>query len=663
MAGTEGIFTTRKLQALLDARMNPEVHNRVRLAETMTARGQPISVHGVDAWFKHTDSNYAIERDSLDPHHPSYALPKGRWETLFDIFSLPAEAVDREDQDFRRWCFAEARGRRQKSAQPAAANRNGRIACCFDPRDLDFVAEDRAWYTSEHLEVIELSTQSNHSDWSVARAIKGVDAVVVYTSQHFASWPLAQELKGALQQTRLPALAVACDGFREADLGIERHSRRSGEHRDAILSLIRGGHAPAPASVARPGPAWQPPELYTVRPSIAVLPFANFAGGPEFDELAEALAEDITSMLSRVPELFVVSTSTTRTYRSELPDSRLVRDELGVRYVLEGSIRRGIGSALRVTAQLVDAVQRNGLWAQRFERETEDLLRIQDELAVAICAQLEPRIRLSDIQLGASLKSTPAWRLWQEGWYWLFVDAPQPRPERSLQLFRRALELQPDYPLAHAGLSIAISTSLLWGGMGPEAIVEARHHAERASKLLPGNASVMYALGMLSFVGGDSLETVIDYVAAAVDQEPSNPMYHGVLGYLLAHVGRTREGVDRCQYAMRLSPKDSREPYLCYMLGNAYIAAGEYQRGIESFTRCLRFSEVDFVWLMVAYGHYCMHDLSRSRECIARIDEPRSRAFYEWSLRNRLWLSHPESQREAFSTFFTEHLFRARKAP
>jgi len=442
-------------------------------------------------------------------------------------------------------------------------------------------------------------------------------------------------------------------------LGLERFSRRSGDHRAAITSMLRERPAAAPGQSTRRGPAWQPPELYTARPSIAVLPFANFAGGAEFDELAEALAEDITSMLSRVPELFVVSTSTTRTYRSELPDSRVVRDELGVRYVLEGSIRRGTGTGLRVTAQLVDAVQRNGLWAHRFEREAEDLVQVQDELALAICAQLEPRIRLSDIQLGASLKSTPAWRMWQEGWYWLFVDAPQPRPERSLKLFRDALELDPDYPLAHAGLSIAISTSLLWGGMGPEGLAEARRHVEKASKQLPpGNATVMYALGMLSFVEGDSLETVIDYVGAAVDQEPSNAMYHGILGYLLAHVGRTREGLDRCLYAMRLSPRDSREPFLCYMLGNACIAAGEYQRGIESFNRCLRFSEVDFVWLMLAYGHHCLGDFKRARESLARIEEPRSRSFYEWSLRHRLWQSHPDELKLPFISFLTEQLFR-----
>jgi len=180
MPATEGIFTTRKLQSLLDSRMSAEVHNRAKLAETMTARGQSISVHGVDAWFKHTDSNYAIERESLDPHHPSYALPKGRWETLLDIFSLPPESIDQDDAEFRRWCFGEARARRLKPAP--SPSRSARIACCYDPRDVDFVAEDRPWYASERLDVIEVSTTSNHSDWSVARALKDADDVIVYSS-------------------------------------------------------------------------------------------------------------------------------------------------------------------------------------------------------------------------------------------------------------------------------------------------------------------------------------------------------------------------------------------------------------------------------------------------------------------------------------------------
>ncbi len=654
MAGTQGIFTTRKLQALLDARLSTEVNNRARLSEAMTRHGQTISVHGVDAWFKHTDSNYAIERESLDPEHPSYGLPKARWDVLFEIFAVAPEQIELDDADFRRWCYSEARNRRQ----PAPA-RQGRVACCFHPRDQAYLAEDRNWFVNEKIELVELSAPSNHSDWSVMRTLKDVDVVVVYLSSRITDWSLLVELRDVLLQAQTPAIGVSIDGYVTKDFSFPCYAQGRLDHRQAISRLLKKEVVPSQTPI-RSGPAWSPPELYTARPSIAVLPFANFSGNEDYDELAQAIAEDITSMLSRVPELFVVSTSTTRSYRAELPDSRVVRDELGVRYVLEGSIRRGINGGLRVTAQLVDAVQRNGLWSQRYERDTEDLAHVQDELAIAICAQLEPRIRLSDIQLGATLKSTPAWRASQEGWYWLFVDAPQPVPERSMRLFREALDIDPDYALAHAGMSLAISTALLWGGVQPDQLPVARLHAERALKLLPGNGSVLYALGMLAFVSAESLETVIDYIAAAVEQEPSNAMYHAILGYLFAHVGRTREGVDRCLYAMRLSPKDSREPFLSYMLGNAYIADRDYQKGIDTFSRCLRFSEVDFIWIMLAYGHFKLNDLNRTRECLRRIEQPRSQSFYDWSLLNRLWLSHSDAEKQPFVDLLGEVLFPER---
>jgi TolB-like protein len=653
MAGTQGIFTTRKLQALLDARLSPEVNNRARLAEFMTRHGQTISVHGVDAWFKHTDSNYAIERESLDPEHPSYALPKARWAVLFEIFTVTPEQIEPDDADFRRWCYSEARNRRQPPVL-----RQGRVACCFHPRDQAYLTDDRAWFANEKIELVELSGPSHHSDWSVMRTLKDVDVIVVYLSPRIEDWSLLAELRDVLQQVQTAAIGVSLDGYVVKEFSFPCYPQTRLDHRPAISSLLKKEVAPGQTAI-RSGPAWSPPELYTARPSIAVLPFANFSGNQDYNELAEAIAEDITSMLSRVPELFVVSTSTTRSYRTELPDSRIVRDELGVRYVLEGSIRRGINGGLRVTAQLVDAVQRNGLWSQRYERNTEDLAQVQDELAIAICAQLEPRIRLSDMQLGATLKATPAWRASQEGWYWLFVDAPQPVPERSIKLFRDALAIDPEYPLAHAGMSLAISTALLWGGMQPDQLPVARMHAERALKLLPGNGSVLYALGMLAFVSSESLETVIDYIAAAVEQEPSNAMYHAILGYLFAHVGRTQEGVDRCLYAMRLSPKDSREPFLSYMLGNAYIADRDYQKGIDTFSRCLRFSEVDFIWIMLGYGHCRLNDLNRTRECLRRIEQPRSAGFYTWSLLNRLWLSHSEAEKQPFLDLLGEVLLPA----
>jgi tetratricopeptide (TPR) repeat protein len=277
-----------------------------------------------------------------------------------------------------------------------------------------------------------------------------------------------------------------------------------------------------------------------------------------------------------------------------------------------------------------------------------DLFRVQDEITTAICARLEPRVRVEDIAYGAREGSVSSWRLWQEGWYWLFIDAPQPSPDRSLERFRRAVALEPDYALGHAGLAIALATALLWGGLGRDAMEEAREHAEIASKLLPENPVVLYAMAMISFVGPASLELPLEYIERAVELEPSNPMYQGVRGYLLANLGQAREGVECCLHAMRLSPKDAREPFLCYMLGAAYVANEQYELAIETMTRCRRFSEVDFIWLIIAFSHDQLGERDRALASLKRITAPRPYAFYRWALRESLWLGLPGNAKEAF---------------
>ena len=138
---------------------------------------------------------------------------------------------------------------------------------------------------------------------------------------------------------------------------------------------------------------------------------------------------------------------------------------------------------------------------------------------------------------GARCGSVTAWRLWQEGWHWIFVDAPQPLPKRALDRFEQAIRMESDYALAHAGKSIALSTGMLWGGLGPERMDEARDHAETAYKLLPENPVALYAMGLLTFVEPVSLRIPLDYVQRAVQLEPSNAMYRGVAGYLVANLG------------------------------------------------------------------------------------------------------------------------------
>ncbi len=647
---TRGVFTTGKLQALLELKLVADISSRARLAEALRAVGEQISVHGVDAWFKHTDSNYAHQRDSLDPKQPTYPLPRRRWKALLDLFGLQPEDLTHSDREFRRFCSAETRRRRHQ--QPPTLT----LVCVCAAVDAAVALADAALLAEEQVSVRVISEDTDHSDWAAMRQLTTADGVLLYATEHTGASTFFEEALNYCSNAAKATVVVLAGGSAPtygAFPILDRQRLGDALGREVMRCLHRQPAA-APHELRIAQANWQAPNLYTARPSIAVLPFANFTGRPEHDELAEALAEDINLHLSRLPELFVVSNSSTRHYREALPDSRQVSEELGVRYVLEGSIRTAADGAIRVTAQLVDAVNRRGMWSKRFQRDASELAAIDDDLAVAICAQLEPRIRLSEIQEHAGRGQTPAWRAWQEGWYRLFVDAPEPVPARSLECFEQALADEPDYPLAHAGMAIGLATGVLWGGLPISSTEQAKQHARIAYRQLPENAAVLYAMGMISFVTGESLDTTLGYLRDAANLEPSNPMYQAILGYLLAHLGDTAEGLKRCQYAMRLSPRDSREPFLCYMLGSAHIAAREYEQAVQVMRRSARFSQVDFVWLMLAYAYEHLGNRRELYASLQHVAEGGRVSLMQWSMKNNLWLGHTLAEKAGMMELLSE---------
>jgi predicted Zn-dependent protease len=159
-------------------------------------------------------------------------------------------------------------------------------------------------------------------------------------------------------------------------------------------------------------------------------------------------------------------------------------------------------------------------------------------------------------------------------------------------------------------------------------------------------------MGMITFFEPESLCVPLEYLEKAVELEPSNAMYQGVYGYLLANLGRAEDGVERCLAAMRLSPRDSREPFLTYMLGAAYIANAQYELAIETMTRCRRFSEVDFIWVMIAFAHHQLGEDDRAITALKSIERPRPYRFYRYALTESLWMELPRADKDAFLPLF-----------
>jgi adenylate cyclase len=180
------------------------------------------------------------------------------------------------------------------------------------------------------------------------------------------------------------------------------------------------------------------------KPSIAVLPFANMSGDPEQEYFADGMVEEIITALSRIRWLFVIARNSSFTYKGQAVDVKRVGRELGVRYLLEGSVRRG-GGRVRITAQLIDAQSGAHLWAHRFDGSLEDIFELQDEVAVSVAGVIEPTLRQAEIERARRKRpeSLDAYDLYLRALPFAYTSMPQDA-ERALLFLERAIALEPD---------------------------------------------------------------------------------------------------------------------------------------------------------------------------------------------------------------------------
>ena len=223
----------------------------------------------------------------------------------------------------------------------------------------------------------------------------------------------------------------------------QRHGRAAAqEHRAAGARLPR---SPGGGSPARARPALSLPD----KPSIAVLPFHNLSGDPEQDYFADGMVEDIITGLSRIKWLFVIARNSTFAYKGRAVDVKQVGRELGVRYVLEGSVRKA-ADRVRITAQLIEAATGAHVWAERYDRKSDDIFALQDEITLAVVGAIEPSLRRAEIERVKRKRpdSLDAYELVLRAQ--ADVESGDPaRAPKALPLLQRALALDPSYALAH----------------------------------------------------------------------------------------------------------------------------------------------------------------------------------------------------------------------
>jgi len=343
-------------------------------------------------------------------------------------------------------------------------------------------------------------------------------------------------------------------------------------------------------SVSPPPPlaTGSPPPMHTESPSIAVLPFANLSGDPEQEFLADGLTEDIILGLSRVKQLFVIARNTAFTYKGRTLDTAVVSRELGVRYVLEGSVRKS-GDRIRVTAQLVDATTRRPAWSEQFDRKVEDILSVDDEVTQAIVAALHPALRRAEAELArrAAPEDLTAWALVNRAWVKVQSDLGDTKAaDEAIRACEDALALDPDYAFAHAVLAHAKSL-LVHQPVPEDRRAESMAAIERALELGPDDPLVHHCHAAVMGNLGLTEEGVAAW-ERALELDPNNAGARAGLGIGLIFMRRADESLPLIDSALRRSPAD---PLGYHWLGNrafALMLTGRVPEAIDAARASLR---------------------------------------------------------------------------
>src|SRR5271157_3972606 len=244
---------------------------------------------------------------------------------------------------------------------------------------------------------------------------------------------------------------------------------------------------------AVPAPALALPD----KPSIAVLPFANMSGDPEQEYFADGMVEEIITALSRIRWLFVIARNSSFTYKGQTVDVKQVGRELGVRYVLEGSVRKA-GGRVRITGQLIDATNGTHLWADRFDGALEDVFDLQDRVAISVAGVIEPALQQAEIERARRKRpdSLDAYDLYLRALPFAYASMPEDA-DKALGFLEQAIKLEPDFAVGHAIIAWCHEQRYLRGGLLEEAKTTALRHARLAIAAGSDDATALAIAGLV----------------------------------------------------------------------------------------------------------------------------------------------------------------------
>ena len=328
--------------------------------------------------------------------------------------------------------------------------------------------------------------------------------------------------------------------------------------------------APAPPALALPD-----------EPSIVVLPFANLSDDPEQAFFADGVTEDLTTALSRLRWLFVIARNSAFAYKDRSVDVRTIARELGVRYALEGSVRR-IGQRIRITGQLIDAEKGSHIWAEKYDRQLDDIFAVQDEITGNIVASIEPQLYAREGYRAATKppEGVDAWGLVVRA-IDLVNRFGRSENEEAQRLLHRAVALDPRYARAHAILSWAVWWATLYHYIADRAEGYGRsaRHAQEALRLDRNEPWARLTVGLNLSTAGQHQRALAEH-EAALALNPSFALAHTTYGWALLRAGGFDEAIAETAKALRMSPLDSFSGLYTTIHGLALLAARRFDEAL-----------------------------------------------------------------------------------
>jgi TolB-like protein len=312
------------------------------------------------------------------------------------------------------------------------------------------------------------------------------------------------------------------------------------------------------------------------KPSIAVLPFSNMSGDAEREYFADGIAEDIITGLSRLRWLFVIARNSSFTYKGRNVDVRQVGNELGVRYVLEGSVRTS-GNRMRITAQLVEAQTGNHLWADRYDRAPEDIFAVQDEITESVLGCIQPEVYAAEHERVKRKppQSLDAWESFIRAMF-LYCQHSDASTTEALTLLDHAVGMDPSYAQAHGLRGVCLAWRAFQGWENRETTFEeAAEAAARATACDPDEPWASLAHGFIAIARLRDADA-IEAFGRAVDISPNFAYAHGLLGAAHAFGGRSEQAIESIDRAVRLSPRDIFWDEFRLYYAFAHFQAGRY---------------------------------------------------------------------------------------